>query len=261
MSFRQRLLFVAGLAVYALLAAGSISLGGGGDNKAASNAAAESTSAFAISEPELERIGQKLGVIARGVIGGASGVDMSQIRHAATLVSSLMGYSQKFSAEATQSVETSYKDLGTFLKDNKMTDANVQTLEKRLADMRGKAGRLDQALQATRRGGDQLFNLLEHRALDNTNEQLRDKMLGDIATKKGDFVVKVDRARNALVKLNSSIKNYDNILGYLQVNRGLKGADQFIADINSNMLASASLNAEIQTAIKEGMKIIDPQHL
>lgn len=254
----NRMLFLAGLCAYCVLAAGSISWGGG--NKSAANPD-DSAPASVITEPELERIGQRLGVIARGVLGGVSGVDMSQIRQAATLVSTLLGYSQKFSTEASQSVEQSYKDLGTLLHETKMTDPGIQSMEKRLADMRGKSHRLNQALTATRRGGDQLFSLLEHRALDNGNEKLREKLLESITGKKGEFSMKVDRARNALVKLNSSIKNYDDILGYLQINRGLKGVDQYMADIDRTVKESAVLNTEIQTAIREGLRIIDPQQL
>ena len=254
----HRFLFTAGLAIYCVLAGGSVSCNGGADKASSGASSSDST---VISEPELERIGQRLGVIARGVLGGVSGVDMGQIRQAATLVSTLLGYSQKFSTEAAQSVEVSYKDLGTLLRESKMTDPGIQSMEKRLAEMRGKSGRLNQALAATRRGGDQLFSLLEHRALDNGNEKLREKLLESIASKKGEFGVKVDRARNALVKLNSSIKNYDDILGYLQINRGLKGVDQYMADIDRTVKESAVLNTEIQTAIREGLRIIDPQQL
>jgi hypothetical protein len=140
-----------------------------------------------------------------------------------------------------------------------MTDAKILAMEKRLGDMRGRTARFSQTLARTRASADQLFDLLSRRARDNGNEKWREQLLNDIARKKSEFNLKMDLAGNGLLRLESSIKKYDDILGFLQVNRGLEGVNRYMAEVDQTVAQSIALNNEIQNAIQEGLKLVDPK--
>jgi len=239
----RRVLFTFGLVLYAVLAGGSISYTGCDSPKGGSG---------------METATRTLGQILQGM-SGPSGIKLGTIVQAAQLVSTLLASTQKSSAEVTDSVSRGYQDLGTFLKEQKMTDATIVAMEKRMTDMKNKSTNFAQSLARTRQSAETLFGLLERRARDISNEQWRDRLLDDVARKRSEFSLKMDRAQNGLLKLSSTIKRYDDILGVLQVRRGIEGVNQYMTDIDNAVAQSMALNKEIQAAIADGMKLVDPK--
>jgi hypothetical protein len=186
-------------------------------------------------------------------------IKLADVISAASGVSKELAKAQKASQEATTEVSETFTDLGAFLKAKKMNDERVVAMEKRLAAMRRKTDRFSDSLKDAEGNAKTLFSLLEKRARGISNEQWRDNLLDEVTQKKSEFQLRLDRARNGVEKLNGSIKKYDDIVGYLQVKRGIAGVAQYMGDVEETVLKSAELNKEIQSAIADGLRIVDPK--
>ncbi len=204
--------------------------------------------------------------LAAGLVLGSCGwimpdkvVTAAQLVQGARDVSQKLQVAQKVSTSAAETVEEAYKDLGTFLREKNMTDQRLQRMEATMARLRDKSEGLKKALSGTEGSAKDLFKLMETRAKQNQTESLRDRMLKDIRAKKKGFDQTMETAEDGMEKIRASIQKYDDILGFVQVNRGLQGIDQYMGEINKVIAEGEALNAEIQKAIQTGMQIIDPK--
>jgi hypothetical protein len=183
-------------------------------------------------------------------------ITLERIMAAAQLVQHGLKLMQMLSGETTTSVTEGYTDLGQFLKDQKLSNARIIDMEKRHTDMQKKADRFSQALSETESNANTLFTLLEKRSKE-APEQVQDGLLTDVAQKKSAFTLKLSLARAALLKLDKSIKRYDEILAYLQVSAGKDGVDKYMRDIDDTVAQSTALNQQIQIAVRDGMVLVD----
>jgi len=168
----------------------------------------------------------------------------------------LLQQTRTASEQATTVVNASYSDLSGYLKANDFDGEVIQAMEQSLYTMRSRADTLQYLLSLTEGQSEQLFQLLEARAEQNTTEVLRESMLEDIENKRVTFNGKMEIAENVLTQINSSIQKYDDILGYIQVSESLAGIDEQVSNINEIIQEGNQLNTEILTAIDDGLAIV-----
>jgi chromosome segregation ATPase len=186
-------------------------------------------------------------------------VTAAQLVQGAREVSQNLRGAQRVSEDAATTVEDAYKDLGTFLREKNMTDQRLTRMEATMARLREKGDGLKKSLDGTKKSARDLFELMETRAKQNQTESLRDRLMKDIKAKRKSFDDQMGSAEDGMDKIRASIQKYDDILGFVQVNRGLQGIDQYMGEISKVIAEGEALNAEIQKAIEAGMQIVDPR--
>ncbi|MEZ5401880.1 MAG: DUF2959 family protein [Bryobacteraceae bacterium] len=199
------------------------------------------------------------GLSSCGWMMGDKVVTAAQLVQGAREVSQRLQAAQKVSTDTAETVQDAYQDLGKYLQDKNMTDARLQRMEATMARLKEKSERLKKSLNGTEDSAKDLFRLMETRAKQNQTESLRDRLLKDIRAKKKSFEQTMETAEDGMDKIRASIQKYDDILGFVQVNRGLQGVDQYMGEINKVIAEGEALNAEIQKAIQAGIAIVDPK--
>ena len=160
------------------------------------------------------------------------------------------------STKTTAEVDSAYSQLKSYLDKRNISDRNLRNLEDRLTTIQTKYANLEDSFESAKKDGKELFALLNRRAKENDTRELRKRMLKDIGTKEDEFNAKIDKAEVVLSKIEKSIAKYDDIVGFVQVNKGLQGIDDLIADIEATMKVGTTLNSEIRNNIDDGLRLI-----
>jgi ElaB/YqjD/DUF883 family membrane-anchored ribosome-binding protein len=102
-----------------------------------------------------------------------------------------------------------------------------------------------------------LFRLLRRRAEENETEELREQMMANIEEKKDALEERLQAAADQMDRIDQSIQKFDDIVGYLQVNRGLEGVEKMTEDIDQIIATGAEFDDEIRAQIEQGMELIE----
>lgn len=147
-------------------------------------------------------------------------------------------------------------DINTGSSDSNGKISFLKEMEIRYSNLSNKQKQLDDSLEKTNENATDLFSTLEKRANQSSIDELKEKSLSDIRIKKQNYDEKMKIVTEGSLKLQKSIKNYDSILGFLQIHEGLKLTEKYINDIDSIISQYESLNQEVQIAINEGRQTI-----
>lgn len=188
--------------------------------------------------------------------GGGAAVTMTQILSSVRPVITLLRVAKLVSKNTTESVNNSFVELSTLIREKKLGTENIIKMESSLLVMRSKADSLNFLLDQSESYGSSLFSLLRKRAKQNETKSLRKAMLNDIAAKEGEFESQLEIANGVLEKVENSIQKYDDILGYLQVSIVTSEFQEYMDIINGVISEGTRLNNEIQSAITEGLNIL-----
>jgi PDZ domain len=168
----------------------------------------------------------------------------------------LLELAKKISIETSKSVNTSYQDLGGYLRSENFSNSMIEAMEVQHLDLSTKHNKLTDTLNKTETEAGELFSLLKANADTNTTPALKAKMSNDISVKKQAFEARISIAQGVSTKLKTSIQKYRDILGYLQNKAGTEMIPSYIKDVDGFIAQAESLNQEVQTALDEGRQII-----
>jgi hypothetical protein len=182
---------------------------------------------------------------------------IGNILRAVQLAQGLMKTAKLLSASTSTSLNEAYSDLGQRLRDGDFSTESIQQMEETHARLRAQADTLNWTLTVTRSSANELFGMLERRAEENSTPDLQKLMETDIREKQRQFNEQLAIADQAMSRINASIKQYDDILGFVQVNAGLHQVDQYLAQIDQVLSQAAVLDRELQAAIDGGMQIVE----
>jgi hypothetical protein len=184
-------------------------------------------------------------------------VTIREIVQTVKFVRRLLEITQNISKTTAKNINVSYQDLGKDLRNKNFSADTIAKMEKRYSYLSTNGQKLVISKDRTKQEATKLFALLETRANQNSTPELRDKMLHDIKDKKRTFEEKIKIVEEVLSQMNTSIKKYDDILGYMQVGNGINEIQQYIDNVDKVIAQSDVLNKEVETALNEGQKIID----
>jgi len=160
------------------------------------------------------------------------------------------------SQELADSIGKANKDLAQYLNANNLSDETIKHMENTKSSLRAKADRLKNTAGNVKLNSDQLFSLLKKRTEENKTPELKERMSRNIGLWETEF----DRVYKSILATvqgyDKSIQEYDDLLGYVQVSRGLYGIDQMLRALRDIERESASLDREIKSAIIEGKQIV-----
>ena len=123
--------------------------------------------------------------------------------------------------------------------------------------MKAKRDVLRADLDESKEEAEDLFNLLKDRADENETEELREQMLKQINTKADALREKFRAAEKQMEKVDASIQKFDDIVGYMQVNRGLEGIEKMTENIDQFIAQGAEFDEEIRQQIEAGMELVE----
>jgi PDZ domain len=183
-------------------------------------------------------------------------VTIARISQRADVLIGLLELAKQISIETSKSVNTSYQDLGEYLRSENFSNSTIETMEAQHLDLSTKHNKLTDTLNKTETEAGELFSLLKANADANTTPELKAKMSNDISVKKQAFEARISIAQGVSVKLKTSIQKYRDILGYLQNKAGTEMIPSYIKEVDGFIAQAESLNQEVQTALDEGRQII-----
>ena len=182
---------------------------------------------------------------------------MDTITQAKTALTQAFFFNDTATTEIYTTVTSAYEELKTYLDENQLADEQLRSLEQDLDAMKTKRDSLDADLAESKEEASDLFTLLKRRAEENETEELREEMLTNIDEKADDLRAKFRAADAQIERINDSIQKFDDIVGYLQVNRGLAGIEQMTEDIDKFIAAGAEFDDEIRQQIEAGMELVE----
>lgn len=190
-------------------------------------------------------------------------ITLKNLTIAATTVVNLIDSTEKLFYRNSSSVNTSYGELKENLESERFTvdpefsTSIIKKMEERHENLSTQQKELNDSLNQTKDAASKLFTMLETRANNNTNTDLRKESLRSISVTQKDFTNRIIVAEEVSSKIKVSIQNYDDVLNYLQINTILTGArDKFIPMIDSVISQYEQLNQEAQVALNEGRQVI-----
>lgn len=193
---------------------------------------------------------------------GAPVIGLARIVSAAETVVTLLDLSEKTLYAVSRLVNTSYETLGEDIKSEKfransrLSNDIIKNMEARHLELAAKHKELDTSLEKTNVAANNLFSMLETRANQNSRDSLRKEQLRDISTNKQTFSEKIKVAEGFSSKVETSIKEYDNILNVFQVKVGLGEAQKYIETVDSVISQYKLLEQEVQVAVSEGRQVV-----
>lgn len=161
------------------------------------------------------------------------------------------------SEQTVEKIDDAYLELRAYLHEKELTPANVQRMEETYDGMTEQSKTLHKTLRQTANQAGELFAMLEKRARENSNKDLRRALLDDIKAKRKALEARLEVAEDGLDKMDRSIQTYDDLLGFAQVSLGTAAVDEHIATVEGVLEEAERLNAEIQVAINEGVEIVN----
>jgi len=184
-------------------------------------------------------------------------VSNDQIARINSSVAELMETAKVHSLEATNSVDKAFQDITTYLRTNNFSDPEITYLEEQRGVLRGKSAKLRGDLNKIRAQIESMFSLLRRRAGENQIPYYRDDMFARIAAEEGRLNFMLRNALEVNDKVDASIQFYDDLLGYIQVRKGLdEGGRLEEEQIRLWMQEAARLNQEVQDAIGRALAVI-----
>jgi galactitol-specific phosphotransferase system IIB component len=123
--------------------------------------------------------------------------------------------------------------------------------------MKAKRDALREDLDRSKEEANDLFRLLKRRAEENQTDELREDLLEKIETNLEALQDRFDAAEEQMDEINASIQKYDDIVGYLQVHRGLEGIEQMTGNIDQFIAAGAEFDEKIRAEIEAGMELVE----
>jgi F0F1-type ATP synthase membrane subunit b/b' len=183
-------------------------------------------------------------------------VTIARISQRADVLIGLLELAKQISIETSKSVNTSYQDLGGYLRSENFSNSTIEAMEAQHLDLSTKHNKLTDTLNKTETEAGELFSLLKANADANTTPELKAKMSNDISVKKQAFEARISIAQGVSTKLKTSIQKYRDILGYLQNKAGTEMIPSYIKEVDGFIAQAESLNQEVQTALDEGRQII-----
>lgn len=187
----------------------------------------------------------------------AAEVSVDTIARAKAAFTQAMEQVKVSATETSTTVTSAYDELKRYLDQNNLNDPQLRQLEQQLDIMKTRRDTLNRDLEESKEEAGELFTLLKNRAEENETEELRERLLDDIETKRQALQARFDAANEQMEKVDASIQKYDDIVGYLQVHRGLEGIDQITEDIDQFIAAGAQFDEEIHKQIEEGMQLVE----
>lgn len=198
-------------------------------------------------------------VLAAGSLGTpAVQVTITQIVKHRQLLITLATQTMQASRESAQSIDAAFADLSLHLASSSLTTQTVMGMEEKNRELQARSAELHLRMSDTKTVAHQLFEMLEARAKENSTPDMRRQMLDDIGARRRIFNERIRTAEAAISRVAQSAKKYDDIVGYVQVQAGLQGIDQHIGQIDAIITEANALDQQIQTAIREGLIIIEP---
>lgn len=183
-------------------------------------------------------------------------VSIDQISRASKNVVDWMDKTRASSQELADSIGQAHKDLSQYLNANNLSDETIKRLENTKSSLKARADKLKNCASNVRLNSNQLFSLLSKRAEENKTPQLKDEMFRNINDKKAQFESKYQTLLDKIKQCDNLIQEYDDLLGYIQVNRGLKGVDKLIAELEKCIKEAEILKRDVELAIVEGKQIV-----
>ena len=159
--------------------------------------------------------------------------------------------------ETSKEIDSSFLALKMFLDEEKLSDEKLKDLETRLVFVRGKQSSLNRVFGNSKDESEELFQMLTNRAEENQTQSLREKMLADIESKQEEFESQIDEAKSLLKKIDESVQKFDDIVGYLQVNKALEGFEGIASEIEAVLDNGDILRNEIKKHVAEGLEIVE----
>lgn len=184
-------------------------------------------------------------------------VTIASIVRGVQLTQGFMKAAKLLSAATSNSLDDAYTELAERLRAGDLSAGSIQEMEATHARLRAEADTLGWTLASTRTSANELFEMLERRAKENSTPELQRLMISNINANQHLFDEQVGRAENAMTHINASIQKYDDILGFLQVSAGLDQVNRYISEIEAVLGQAEALDQEIQTAIDQGMEIVE----
>lgn len=197
--------------------------------------------------------------LATGMLGASACSETVTIRVINAQKAELRDAMKRLGGHASETHEetiSAYQLLRDYLRDRELSDRRLQKLEERLEQVSRTYERLRDQLEEAEEAGDRLFALLEARAEENRTRKFRKELLRKIDQKQTLLESRLEAAADVMDALGESVQKYDDIVGYLQVNRGLGGVAQLLADVQRVIDEGGEIDQQILGHIDEGMEII-----
>ena len=194
--------------------------------------------------------------------GAAPVIGLARIVSAAETVVTLLDISEKTLYVVSSLVNTSYGTLGENLKsenfkaNSRLSNDVIENMEAHHLELEAKQKELDTSLDKTNIAANNLFSMLETRANQNSTDSLRKEQLQDISANQEKFSEKIKVAEDFSLKLETSIKKYDDILNFFQVKVGIGDAQKYIEDVDLIISQYKLLEQEVQVALHEGRQVV-----
>ncbi len=184
-------------------------------------------------------------------------VSIDRISRVSESVAVWMDKAKASSQELTDSIGKANKDLAQYLNANNLSDETIKQFENKKSTFIVKLNNLRGCESNIKFNSNQLFLLLKKRTEENTTPYLKERMSSDIEQKERAFGLKLGELSDLIRQIEVLIKKYDDLLGFLQVRRGLGGIAEMEVKLDECIREAQALKIEILAAIAEGEKIIN----
>lgn len=175
---------------------------------------------------------------------------------AASAVTVLQALQQLMNASSSE-MGSALAELRPEVAGGQVGDLRLKSMERRLAHMREGASQLEAQFKVSSKAIAEYLDLLETRAKQNKTPELKEQLLKDIDAQRTALDERLARARKAFERLEGAIQKYDDILGFLQVHRGLNEVRERLGTIDQTIVEAQQLNRDVDTAVREGIEIIN----
>jgi hypothetical protein len=187
---------------------------------------------------------------------GRQVITVAKILEQVSNVVTALELTDQISNSTLASVDSSYNDLGACLREKNFSTSVVESMEQKYNEMNGRLLELKSALNKSNSEANTLFKLLKAKTNENTNPTFKTAMGDQINSKESEFNMRMQVAAQVFSKIEGSVQQYNDILGFLQVTVGLEAVDAYLEQVDLVLVQSESLNADIQKAIEEASEII-----
>lgn len=191
------------------------------------------------------------------IVGCAEDVTITSINEQKTELRRALTRLGDQASNSNQETISAYEQLRDFLREEKLSDRRLRSLEQRLERVTRSYESLQSQLSDTEEAGEDLFSMLEERAKENRTRKFRKQLLNKIDENQDLLEERLEDAEEVMKTLGQSVQKYDDIVGYLQVNQGLGGVSGILDDVQRVMDDSADIDVQIRKHIEEGMQVVE----
>lgn len=162
----------------------------------------------------------------------------------------------KASKNAFNDVSKSFKKLSEYLENNQLSDKDLKRMESMLVDLNKKREKFNSSLANAKDSGNEFIDILKRRANENSEKEMRKNMLSLISAREEAFDKVISNTKSQIKELDKSIQRFDNIVGYLQINAGLKGIDSITNQIEELRESVLKLEQLVDSYIIESKELM-----